>query len=189
MAPITIKDITKISSESDTFPAANLLAGKKWMTCPKDKASKNVIEFSFQSPVQIRYIDIGYFNVASLEFYVGSSVWSPSKDYAQLIPAVTLQSASDAKAGNNKSGCKMLNFNEHMIKEVGEKKWDRVKLVLLQPYARCKQIGLEFVRFGTQQNRSTAKETLKQAETEVLSPTSLKTESPFFKMMNRIKSR
>jgi len=39
-----------------------------------------------------------------------------------------------------------------MNHKVADKPWDRVRLILRQPYARKKQMGLEFVRFGTPAN-------------------------------------
>ena len=37
---------------------------------------------------------------------------------------------------------------EHFEKEIAHKAWDNVRLVLNQPYARNKQMGLEFIRFS-----------------------------------------
>ncbi|XP_076801879.1 uncharacterized protein LOC143446222 isoform X2 [Clavelina lepadiformis] len=150
MAPIKIKEIVKVSSEDERYPAGNLLGDGKWMSnVQTPKIGEEFIELIFDKHAKIHYIDIGYSNVASLEIQVASSLWPSYHDYITLMSPVILQNMMDARTGKNKAGCKMFNYNDHLIQEIANQPWDKVKLLFLQPHARNKQVSLEFIRFGS----------------------------------------
>ena len=41
---------------------------------------------------------------------------------------------------------------EHFFQDSAQEKWDVIKLVLRQPHARNKQMGIDFVRIGSLNN-------------------------------------
>ncbi|XP_077965487.1 uncharacterized protein LOC120334605 isoform X2 [Styela clava] len=154
MAPVPLKEIIIFSSEDSRFPAQNIIKGNKWMTSLKDNSGKAVIEIQLEKASQIHYIDIGYCNVASLGVTVGRSSWPSSRQHVVLLATVILQTPLEARAGKNKTGCRMFNYPEHLNFEYANEKWDRVRINLQQPFVRNKQIGLEFVRIGSARNIS-----------------------------------
>ncbi|RUS76889.1 hypothetical protein EGW08_015358 [Elysia chlorotica] len=148
MPEIEIQHIVSFSSADKNNPAENLLkldGSHKWKCAtPGEKTVSCVLQFTKCS--QIHSIDIGNEGSAFVEVLVGKSAATDDKDFEVLLVASTFMSPLDSRNGTNRTSVRMFG-PEKLNKTTADKKWDRVKIVCTQPFAKTSQYGLSFIKF------------------------------------------
>ncbi|XP_072183104.1 protein XNDC1N isoform X2 [Excalfactoria chinensis] len=151
MAPVKISHIVSFSSQDPRYPVENLLCpdGRQpWLSCPKERSRQLKVELQLERAVPIGYIDIGNWGCAFLHIEVGRSSWPLDRPYLTLVPSVALMTPSDSKLGRNRCNVRMFKEADFLVLAAGQK-WDRLRLTCSQPFHRCGQFGLCFIRVRT----------------------------------------
>ncbi|KAK3084336.1 hypothetical protein FSP39_011743 [Pinctada imbricata] len=117
---------------------------KKWLTHSKDRSGQAEAVFQLEGPSVISYIDIGSIWSAMVEIQVGCSDWPQDKPYQTLLPTCSLMTPADCRLGQNFIKTRMFGTND-FSEENAFKEWDRLKIILRQPFKREAQFGLSFL--------------------------------------------
>ncbi|NWQ72197.1 XRCC1 protein, partial [Neopipo cinnamomea] len=142
MPEIPFTRVVSVSSEDPRHPAQNLLdpdGGGKWRgAAAGEKQLSVVLELGESRP--IHSLHIGNDGAAFVEVLGGSSAGG---DFQVLLPSSALMSPSESRAGTGPRRVRLFG-PEHLV---GAKKtWDRLKVVLSQPYCQVRPFGLSFIR-------------------------------------------
>ena len=130
---LKLEDVAFFSHEHPRNTVKQLLSGQGKWTCPANARIDTMeAELSLPAPRQLCGVDVGNFWSATIEVQVGLSEWSQSKREV-LLKEQIIMNRLDCSVGDNKQ--KMMFFKESQLNaEVVKKKWDRVKIVIKQPF-------------------------------------------------------
>ncbi|NXU92799.1 XRCC1 protein, partial [Xiphorhynchus elegans] len=90
----------------------------------------------------IHSLHIGNDGAAFVEVLVGSSAGG---DFQVLLPSAALMSPSESRAGAGPRRVRLFG-PEHLVGAGAKHTWDRLKVVLSQPYCQSRPFGLSFIR-------------------------------------------
>ncbi|NXU99191.1 XRCC1 protein, partial [Cettia cetti] len=94
------------------------------------------------SPLPIHSLHIGNDGAAFVEVLVGSSCGG---DFQVLLPSSALMSPSESRAGAEQRRVRCFG-KESLVKGSAQATWDRLRVVLSQPYCQTRPFGLSFIR-------------------------------------------
>ncbi|XP_066064415.1 DNA repair protein XRCC1 isoform X1 [Chamaea fasciata] len=144
MPEIPLTRVVSVSSADPRHPAENLLRpddGGRWRgAAAGEKQLSVVLELGSSRP--IHSLHVGNDGAAFVEILVGSS---SGGDFQVLLPSAALMSPSESKAGLELHRVRMFG-PESLVKGQAQAAWDRLKVVLSQPYCQSRPFGLSFVR-------------------------------------------
>ena len=128
-----MEDVAFFSHEHPRNTVKQLLSGQGKWTCPANARIDTMeAELSLPAPRQLCGVDVGNFWSATIEVQVGLSEWPQSKREV-LLKEQIIMNRLDCSVGDNKQ--KMMFFKESQLNaEVVKKKWDRVKIIIKQPF-------------------------------------------------------
>ena len=130
---LKLEDVAFFSHEHPRNTVKQLLSGQGKWTCPANARIDTMeAELSLPAPRQLCGVDVGNFWAATIEVQVGMAEWPQSKREV-LLKEQIIMNRLDCSVGDNKQ--KMMFFKESQLNaEVVKKKWDRVKIVIKQPF-------------------------------------------------------
>ena len=130
---LKLEDVAFFSHEHPRNTVKQLLSGQGKWTCPANARIDTMeAELSLPAPRQLCGVDVGNFWSATIEVQVGLSEWPQSKREV-LLKEQIIMNRLDCSVGDNKQ--KMMFFKEFQLNaEVVKKKWDRVKIIIKQPF-------------------------------------------------------
>ncbi|NXM54846.1 XRCC1 protein, partial [Illadopsis cleaveri] len=144
MPEIPFTRVVSVSSADPRHPAENLLRpddGGRWKgAAAGEKQLSVVLELSSSRP--IHSLHLGNAGAAFAEILVGSS---SGGDFQVLLPSSALMSPSESKAGLEPHRVRIFG-PESLVKNQAQARWDRLKVVLSQPYCQSRPFGLSFLR-------------------------------------------
>ncbi|ESO86132.1 hypothetical protein LOTGIDRAFT_59017, partial [Lottia gigantea] len=126
----------------------NLINGdgcQKWLSNSKEKTGQIEAIFQLEDFLKVAFIDVGTIWCSTIEIQVGRSDWPQDKQYLTLCPTASLMSPIDCRLKQNINKTRMFS-KEEFIDTVVREKWDRIKLILRQPYRKDVQFGLSFIK-------------------------------------------
>nr|XP_053643701.1 DNA repair protein XRCC1-like [Cherax quadricarinatus] len=150
MPPVRVKYVASFSSQDPRHTVENLVKGRgSWLSHPTEKMSRLQADLQLEWATTITYIDIGNAGSVMVSVEVGRSSWPTSQPLVTLLPAVSLMTAEEWRAGRNISTVRMfkpVDLSSEALKE----KWDKVRVVCLQPFRKdTTQFGLSLFRLHT----------------------------------------
>ncbi|KAM4876210.1 DNA repair protein XRCC1 [Sylvia borin] len=144
MPEIPFTRVVSVSSADPRHPAENLLRpddGGRWRgAAAGEKQLSAVLELSSSRP--IHSLHVGNDGAAFVEILVGSS---SGGDFQVLLPSAALMSPSESKAGVELHRVRLFG-PDSLVKGQVQGAWDRLKVVLSQPYCQSRPFGLSFLR-------------------------------------------
>ena len=114
--------------------------------------------FSPQNPCVLGFTDVGTIWVASMQILIGKSTWSVNEEYKTLLSGVQLMNSKDCRQEQNKQKLSMLKYDA-FYESVRDESWDRIKVILTQPFRKDCQMGILLLKFTSKEEESTSKET------------------------------
>nr|XP_049700136.1 DNA repair protein XRCC1 isoform X2 [Helicoverpa armigera] len=143
MPRVKIDYVVSFSSEDPEHPASNLLlrevSKKKWL-CAKGQTTCSVV-LQLPRAVQISAVHVGAYHAALVEVLVGRSE-TPSEPFQVLVPSSVFVSREESRGAAPVP--RVRSFREQ-LGPARLQRWDRLRLVCSQPYAKHCQFGLSFV--------------------------------------------
>jgi DNA-repair protein XRCC1 len=94
---------------------------------------------------EIQQIDIQNESSAFIEVLVGNSQQSED-DFETILPAVSFMTPNESKSSNNKNRVKFFTYEDCLVKNLIDKKWERVKIVCTQPFNNDLQFGISYIK-------------------------------------------
>ncbi|NXR83274.1 XRCC1 protein, partial [Pycnonotus jocosus] len=144
MPEIPLTRVVSVSSADPRHPAENLLRpddGGRWRgAAAGEKQLSVVLELGSSRP--IHSLHIGNDGAAFVEVLVGSS---SGGDFQVLLPSAALMSPSESRAGVEPRRVRLFG-PDSLVKSPAQATWDRLRVVLSQPYCQSRPFGLSFVR-------------------------------------------
>ncbi|XP_014117888.1 PREDICTED: DNA repair protein XRCC1 [Pseudopodoces humilis] len=144
MPEIPLRRVVSVSSADPRYPAENLLRpddGGRWRgAAAGEKQLSVVLELGESRP--IHSLHIGNDGAAFVEVLVGSSAGG---DFQVLLPSAALMSPAESRAGAEPRRVRLFG-PEVLLKAPARSGWDRLKVVLSQPYSQSRPFGLSFIR-------------------------------------------
>ena len=116
----------------------------KWLCNADNTSSKIEAEIQLSEATKIAFINIGNAGSAFIEILAGNSLWPYGKEYVTFLASTMLMSPADSKTGQNKERVRMFD-NDSFVKGVADGEWDRLRIIIRQPYIGKKQYGLHFI--------------------------------------------
>jgi hypothetical protein len=147
---MTAYNITACSSEDPKNPVSNLKNAdlyRTWQT--NGYVKKATVDIAFSKPTKIALVDIGNAGSAFVELLVGKQD-SSDEQFQVLVPINSQMGVHDSKNGINKNRTKCF---EKFTTDVGNKEWDRMRIVCTQPFTNNSAFGLSYL-FINQRNQS-----------------------------------
>ncbi|XP_045593747.1 uncharacterized protein [Procambarus clarkii] len=149
MPPVRVKYVASFSSQDPKHTVEDLVHGRgSWLSHPTEKVSRLQADLQLERATTITYIDIGNSGSVMLSVEVGRSSWPTSQPLVTLLPAVSLITAEEWRAGKNITTVRMFKPGD-MSSEAFREKWDKVRIVCLQPFRKDTQFGLSLLRLHT----------------------------------------
>ncbi|KAM9299637.1 DNA repair protein XRCC1 [Gastrophryne carolinensis] len=148
MPEIKLKHVVSCSSADNTHTAENLLKPdtyRKWKAKQAGEKQISVI-LQFEKEEQIHSVDIGNEGSAFVELLVGHSTSVSEQEYEVILGMSSFMSPAESKSGSNLNRTRIFGPDK-LVKAAAEKKWDRVKIICTQPYAKNLAYGISFIRF------------------------------------------
>ncbi|KAF8563409.1 hypothetical protein P879_10295 [Paragonimus westermani] len=148
MPQIYASKILSYSSEDKAFPASNLLKSSsfsKWRG-EKGGTKQEVIDFSFEEPVEINRLDIGNNGSAFIEVLVRRA--ASTIDPTVFLPCSSFMSPVEAKNETNLTRVRMFS-SDQFLSAVCSQKWDVFRFVCTQPFNKTLPYGISFISFHT----------------------------------------
>ncbi|CAO1406143.1 unnamed protein product, partial [Diamesa serratosioi] len=144
MPIIDRKVVHSFSSEDTNFPASNLLETRitKKYKCKEVGEKLVFVVFKLVKPTQIVTIDIGNEHSAFIEVFVASSKQN-TPEFKEILIASSFMTPVESRRSENPNRVRCFN-KSLLIEGVCDEKWDLVKIVCTQPFARV-QYGLSFI--------------------------------------------
>ncbi|XP_047028597.1 DNA repair protein XRCC1 [Helicoverpa zea] len=143
MPRVKIDYVVSFSSEDPEHPASNLLlrevSKKKWL-CAKGQTTCSVV-LQMPRAVQISAVHVGAYHAALVEVLVGRSE-TPSEPFQVLVPSSVFVSREESRGAAPVP--RVRSFRDQ-LGPARLQRWDRLRLVCSQPYAKHCQFGLSFV--------------------------------------------
>ncbi|XP_048859738.1 DNA repair protein XRCC1-like [Brienomyrus brachyistius] len=155
MPEIKLKHVVSCSSEDSTHKAENLLNSdtyRKWKAARPGEKQISVI-LQFEKEEHIHSIDIGNEGSAFIEVLVGHSTSIKDQDYEVLLVTSSFMSPSESRNGTNSNRVRLFGPNQ-LVKATAQEKWDRVKIICMQPYSKNIAYGVAFVKFHSPPDKS-----------------------------------
>ncbi|NXR53106.1 XRCC1 protein, partial [Hippolais icterina] len=90
----------------------------------------------------IHSLHIGNDGAAFVEVLLGSS---SGGDFQVLLPSAALMSPSESRAGAEARRVRLFG-PDSLVKGPAQATWDRLRVVLSQPYCQSRPYGLSFIR-------------------------------------------
>ncbi|NXB36435.1 XRCC1 protein, partial [Eulacestoma nigropectus] len=90
----------------------------------------------------IHSLHIGNDGAAFVEVLVGSSAGG---DFQVLLPSAALMSPGESRAGAEPRRVRLFG-PDSLVKGPAQGSWDRLRVVLSQPYCQSRPFGLSFIR-------------------------------------------
>ncbi|NWT12713.1 XRCC1 protein, partial [Vireo altiloquus] len=169
MPEIPLTRVVSVTSSDPRHPAENLLRpddGGRWRgAAAGEKQLSVVLELGSSRP--IHSLHIGNDGAAFVEVLVGSSaggdfqvspepppwpsevLWSlqasPGALLQVLLPSAALMSPSESRAGAEPRRVRLFG-PDSLVKGAAQGTWDRLRVVLSQPYCQSRPFGLSFIR-------------------------------------------
>ncbi|NWT77165.1 XRCC1 protein, partial [Prunella himalayana] len=146
MAEIPFTRVVSVTSADPRHPAENLLRpedGGKWRgAAAGEKQLSVVLELGDSRP--IHSLHIGNDGAAFVEVLLGSSAGG---DFQVLLPSAALMSPSESRAGAGPGRVRLFG-PQALVKRPATPtaRWDRLQVVLSQPYCQSRPYGLAFIR-------------------------------------------
>ncbi|KAF6779311.1 hypothetical protein AHF37_01191 [Paragonimus kellicotti] len=148
MPQIYASKILSYSSEDKAFPASNLLKSSsfsKWRG-EKGGTKQEVIDFSFEEPVEVSRLDIGNNGSAFIEVLVRRA--ASTVDPTVFLPCSSFMSPVEAKNETNLTRVRMFS-SDQFLSAVSSQKWDVFRFVCTQPFNKTLPYGISFISFYT----------------------------------------
>ncbi|KAF5405045.1 hypothetical protein PHET_01418 [Paragonimus heterotremus] len=148
MPQIYASKILSFSSEDKAFPASNLLKSSsfsKWRG-EKGGTKQEVIDFSFEEPVEVNRLDIGNNGSAFIEVLVRRSALTV--DPTVFLPCSSFMSPVESKNETNLTRVRMFS-SDQFLSAVSTQKWDVFRFVCTQPFNKTLPYGISFISFHT----------------------------------------
>ncbi|KAF7261907.1 hypothetical protein EG68_00875, partial [Paragonimus skrjabini miyazakii] len=130
------------------FPASNLLKSSsfsKWRG-EKGGTKQEVIDFSFEEPVEVNRLDIGNNGSAFIEVLVRRA--ASAIDPTVFLPCSSFMSPVEAKNETNLTRVRMFS-SDQFLSAVSSQKWDVFRFVCTQPFNKTLPYGISFISFHT----------------------------------------
>ncbi|XP_068855483.1 LOW QUALITY PROTEIN: DNA repair protein XRCC1-like [Aphelocoma coerulescens] len=144
MPELPLTRVVSVTSADPRHPAENLLrpdAGGRWRgAAAGEKQLSVVLELGGSRP--IHSLHIGNDGAAFVEVLVGSSAGG---DFQVLLPSAALMSPSESRAGAEPRRVRLFG-PDSLVKGPAQGTWDRLRVVLSQPYCQSRPFGLSFIR-------------------------------------------
>ncbi|CAF1616078.1 unnamed protein product, partial [Adineta ricciae] len=146
MSLINFKKILSCSDQDQVHSAENLLKAdptKKWLSSKKPE-ERITCTIEFDKLSSIASIDIGNNGCAFIELLV-SRLSSKTDDWTVLLPSTLLMTPKESRTNTNNQqtrSCKALHLNPKSVNE----KWDRLKIICEQKFARNRPFGLNYIK-------------------------------------------
>ncbi|NWW06975.1 XRCC1 protein, partial [Oreocharis arfaki] len=144
MPEIPLTRVVSVTSADPRHPAENLLRpddGGRWRgAAAGEKQLSVVLELGGSRP--IHSLHIGNDGAAFVEVLVGSSAGG---DFQVLLPSAALMSPSESRAGAEPRRVRLFG-PDSLVKGPAQGSWDRLRVVLSQPYCQSRPFGLSFIR-------------------------------------------
>uniref|UniRef100_A0A4X2KQB4 DNA repair protein XRCC1 n=1 Tax=Vombatus ursinus TaxID=29139 RepID=A0A4X2KQB4_VOMUR len=138
MPEIRLRHVVSCSSQDPTHSAENLLKAdtyRKWRSAKAGEKQISVI-LQLEKEEQIHGIDIGNEGSAFVEVLVGSSAHGTGEqDYEVLLVTSSFMSPSESRSGTNSNRVRLFAADK-LVRATADKRWDRIKIVCSQPYAK-----------------------------------------------------
>ncbi|XP_071540619.1 uncharacterized protein [Panulirus ornatus] len=161
MPPVRVKYVVSFSSQDPKHSVEDLVNGRgSWLNHPGDKSSRLQADLQLDRATTITYIDIGNAGSVMVSLEVGRSSWPHSQPLVTLLPAASFMTPEDWRAGKNKNTVRMFKPDD-LSSEACREKWDKVRIVCVQPFRKNAQFGLSLFRLHT--NAEVASETTSKA--------------------------
>ncbi|NWX56882.1 XRCC1 protein, partial [Promerops cafer] len=144
MPEIPLTRVVSVTSADPRHPAETLLRpddGGRWRgAAAGEKQLSVVLELGASRP--IHSLHIGNDGAAFVEVLVGSSAGG---DFQVLLPSAALMSPSESRAGAEPRRVRLFG-PDALVKGPAQASWDRLRVVLSQPYCQSRPFGLSFIR-------------------------------------------
>uniref|UniRef100_UPI00358FBAD6 protein XNDC1N n=1 Tax=Myxine glutinosa TaxID=7769 RepID=UPI00358FBAD6 len=160
MPPLRIKHLVSFSSQDPQFPADNLLTPtccRPWLSAPSDRSDHLRVILQLEKASVIGFLDFGNCGAAFLEVVVGRSSWDHDQPLVTLLPMTTLSTPLESRSYGGGTGVYMFG-PDCFIQTARTERWDRLMLVLSQPFHKGFQFGASFIYLftpGQKQERRT----------------------------------
>ncbi|XP_068035178.1 DNA repair protein XRCC1 [Anomalospiza imberbis] len=146
MAEIPFTRVVSVTSADPRHPAENLLRpedGGKWRGAAAGEKQLSVV-LELADPRPIHSLHVGNDGAAFVEVLLGSSAGG---DFQVLLPSAALMSPSESRAGAGPGRVRLFG-PEALVKRPATPaaRWDRLQVVLSQPYCQSRPYGLSFIR-------------------------------------------
>ncbi|XP_072776849.1 DNA repair protein XRCC1 isoform X2 [Taeniopygia guttata] len=146
MAEIPFTRVVSVTSADPRHPAENLLRpedGGKWRGAAAGEKQLSVV-LELGDPRPIHSLHVGNDGAAFVEVLLGSSAGG---DFQVLLPSAALMSPSESRAGAGPGRVRLFG-PEALVKRPATPaaRWDRLQVVLSQPYCQSRPYGLSFIR-------------------------------------------
>jgi len=154
MAPVLAARVVSFTSEDKVYKAENLLSpegSKKWRA-GRAGTAQEVVVLALEKPMRLSGVDIGNFGSALVEIQVGRREELLASDdgsgYVTLLPSCSFMSPLEARHGDHLSRVRMFKSDAFSAQHLGQR-WDRVRLVVSQPFSKTLPCGLSFVNLSS----------------------------------------
>ncbi|XP_053825393.1 LOW QUALITY PROTEIN: DNA repair protein XRCC1 [Vidua macroura] len=146
MAEIPFVRVVSVTSADPRHPAENLLRpedGGRWRGAAAGEKQMSVV-LELGDPRPIHSLHVGNDGAAFVEVLLGSSAGG---DFQVLLPSAALMSPSESRAGAGPGRVRLFG-PEALVKRPATPtaRWDRLQVVLSQPYCQSRPYGLSFIR-------------------------------------------
>lgn len=168
MPEIKLQHVVSVSSEDKNFPAENLLKNdgfKKWK-CSTGNEKSATVTLQFEKASEINQIDVGNEGSAFVEVLVGKST-SKEDSFQVVLVSSSFMNPAESRTSQNLNRVRIFS-EETLSKAVANQKWDRVKVICTQPFAKGLQFGLSFVKFYSPAASNDAEEAVKASPSKQL---------------------
>ncbi|NWV16250.1 XRCC1 protein, partial [Origma solitaria] len=145
MPEIPLTRVVSVTSSDPRHPAENLLRpddGGRWRGAAAGEKQLSVVLELGGGPRPIHSLHIGNDGAAFVEVLAGTAAGG---DFQVLLPTAALMSPAESRAGAELRRVRIFG-PENLVKNSAKLSWDRIRVVLSQPYCQSRPWGLSFVR-------------------------------------------
>eukprot|EP01147_Barroeca_monosierra_P009595 gene9594-1819_t len=148
MPVASIKHVISFTSETKPHLAENLLNGDKRKAWHGEAGkSQHAVVLQLEKACIITGIDVGNAGSAFVEVLV-ARLESNQSDFKTFLPVTKLMSPSESKDWINTQAVHMFGI-EKFDRSVQCERWDRLRIIVRQPYNKLEAFGLTFVNVHT----------------------------------------
>ena len=135
---LKVKQVVSCSSEDPLFPASNIQKGETWK-CKNEGEGQAWVLLQLEEATSIDGFEIGNAGAAFIEVKVGK-VGTDQDQMKTLLDAKSFMLVNEARLGENMTRERVFWLDE--LEDLGNEKWDLVKVVLTQPFNKSLKYGL-----------------------------------------------